>query len=54
MAKEKHFLVTKVVAPEVEGGQVEWIDLEAVFSKAARRMDWKELRDTTQWARGWV
>ncbi len=54
MAKEKHFLVTKVVPPEFEGGKVEWIDLEAVHSRSIRRMEWKELRDSTQWVRGWV
>lgn len=54
VAKEKHFLVTKVVAPEHEGGKVEWVDLEAVHSKAARRMAWIELRDSKQWVRGWV
>lgn len=54
IAKEKHFLVSKVVAPELEGGKVEWIDLEAVHSKVSRRMGWKELQDDTQWRRGWV
>lgn len=54
IAKEKHFLVSKVVAPELEGGKVEWIDLEAVHSKASRRMGWKELQDDAQWRRGWV
>lgn len=54
MSKEKHFLVSKVVAPELEGGRVEWIDLEAVHSKATRRIDWRELRDETRWRRGWV
>jgi tryptophan-rich hypothetical protein len=53
-SKEKHFLVSKVVAPELEGGKVEWIDLEAVHSKAIRRIDWRDLRDETQWLRGWV
>jgi tryptophan-rich hypothetical protein len=54
VSKEKHFLVTKVVTPEFEGGQLEWVDLEAVHSKATRRMQWKELRDNTKWLRGWV
>lgn len=54
VAKEKHFLVTKVVPPELEGGQIEWIDLEAVHSKSTRRMAWRELRDTKHWLRGWV
>lgn len=52
--KEKHFLVAKVVVPEIEGGQIEWIELEAVHSKTTRRMHWKELRDDSQWLRGWV
>lgn len=54
MAKEKHFLVRKVVEPEHEGGKVEWIDLEAVHSKSTKRMAWIELRDSAQWVRGWV
>ena len=31
--KEKHFLVTKVVEPEVEGGRIEFVELEAVYTK---------------------
>ena len=54
IAKEKHFLVSKVVAPEQEGEKIEWIDLEAVHSKSTHRMKWQELRDKTQWLRGWV
>ena len=54
MAKEKHFLVSKVALPEVPGGKVELVDLEAVHSKAIRRIDWRELRDDTKWLRGWV
>jgi len=54
LSKDKHFLVTKVVLPEIEGGRVEWIDLEAVHSKSTRRMQWTALRDATQWVRGWV
>jgi tryptophan-rich hypothetical protein len=46
VSKEKHFLVTKLVTPDLEGDKLEWIDLEAVHSKATRRMQWKELRDT--------
>ena len=52
--KEKHFLVSKVVEPELNGEKVEWIDLEAVHSKLTRRMRWRELQDETLWLRGWV
>lgn len=54
IAKEKHFLVSKIVEPELEGQAFEWIDLEAVHSKSTRRMKWRELQDDTQWLRGWV
>ena len=54
IAKQKHFLVSKVVEPELEGGKIEWIDLEAVYNKSTHRMKWQELRDETQWLRGWV
>ena len=54
VAKQKHFLVSKVIKPEQEGGKVEWIDLEAVHSKVAYRMPWRELQDDTRWLRGWV
>ena len=53
-AKEKHFLVSKVVLPETPGGKIELVDLEAVQSKSIRRIDWRELRDDTKWLRGWV
>ena len=32
-AKDKHFLVTQVVQPEVPGDAIEWVEIEAVFSK---------------------
>jgi tryptophan-rich hypothetical protein len=54
IAKQKHFLVSKVIEPEQEGNKVEWIDLEAVHSKATRRMAWRELQNEAMWLRGWV
>ncbi len=54
VAKQKHFLVSNVVEPEQENGKVEWIDLDAVHSKAIRRIQWQDLQDDTQWLRGWV
>lgn len=53
-ASEKHFLVSKVVLPERQHDTVEWVEVEAVHSKAVRRIRWRELRDDTQWRQGWV
>jgi hypothetical protein len=54
VAKNKHFLVSKVIAhePPLEG--VEAVELEAVFSKTVIRMDWRLLRNPEVWRRGWV
>jgi tryptophan-rich hypothetical protein len=57
IAKNKHFLVSKIVKPESPNSPdmaIEWIELEAVFSKSITRMRWQELRDTTMWKQGWV
>ena len=52
--KDKHFLVTKVVPPEVLGEAVEWVEIEAVFSRAVQRIAWRELKEPTRWRQGWV
>ncbi len=36
--KDKHFLVTKVVAPEIAGEKTQWVDIEAVFSRSTQRL----------------
>ena len=51
--KEKHFLVTRVVEPELEGGAVEFVELEAVHSKRVQRLAWRELVDGATWLQGW-
>lgn len=52
-AKEKHFLVTKVIEPEPPGSPVVSVEIEAVYSKRARIIGWRELTDVGQWRRGW-
>lgn len=53
VAKEKHFLVTRVAEPD-EAGVVAWVDVEAVLTRAVRRIEWRELADGARWRRGWV
>ena len=53
-AKDKHFLVTQVVQPEVLGEAVEWVEIEALFSKTVQRIAWRELKDPDRWRQGWV
>ena len=54
VSRNKHFLVSKVIAPELPEVAIEWVELEAVYSKAVTRIDWRELRDETLWRQGWV
>ena len=54
VSRNKHFLVSKVIAPELPEVAIEWVELEAVYSKALTRIDWRELRDETLWRQGWV
>ena len=52
--KEKHFIVTKVIEPMPPGSPLVSIEIEAVHSKRIRVIAWRELKDATQWRRGWV
>ena len=52
--KEKHFVVTGLVEPAQPGLPVELVDIEAVHSRATRRIAWRALRDAAQWRQGWV
>jgi tryptophan-rich hypothetical protein len=54
LRKEKHFLVAKVIAPEPPETRVQWVELEAVFSKATQRIEWHELINPKFWRQGWV
>jgi tryptophan-rich hypothetical protein len=54
VARQKHFLVTKVVEPEPPEAPVEWVDIEAVYSKKVQRIRWRELLDDAVWRQGWV
>jgi len=54
VSRNKHYLVSKVIAPEPPELAIEWVELEAVYSKAVTRINWRELRDETRWRQGWV
>ena len=54
VARDKHFVVVKVVEPELPGAPVQWVELEALFSKRVTRLAWRELRDAAVWRQGWV
>jgi tryptophan-rich hypothetical protein len=54
VAKQKHFLVSKVIQPELPTDPIEMVEIEAVFSKAVQVISWRELQDDGVWLQGWV
>jgi tryptophan-rich hypothetical protein len=52
--KQKHFLVCKMILPEVPHEAIKLVEIEAVFSKEVRQIDWRELTDAAIWKQGWV
>ena len=52
--REKHFLVTQVIEPLVAGDNAEWVEIEAVFSRATQRILWRDLQNEEVWKQGWV
>ena len=52
--KERHFLVSKVILPELPNEAIEYVELEAVINHRVRIIAWRELTDTEQWRQGWV
>ena len=54
VAKQKHFLVSRVIQPELDTDPVEWVEIESVFSKATQTIKWRELQNDAFWRQGWV
>jgi tryptophan-rich hypothetical protein len=45
VAKQKHFLVSRVIEPDMPTDPVVSVEIEAVFSKATQVIAWRELQD---------
>ena len=54
LAKQKHFLVSRVIQSALETDPVEWVEIESVFSKATQVIKWRELENEEVWRQGWV
>ena len=52
--KRRHFLVSKVILPELPEGVVEFVELEAVFDQQIQIIPWRELKNIEIWQQGWV
>ena len=54
LAKQKHFLISRVIEPEQLTDPIERVEIEAVFSKAVQEISWRDLQDNRVWRQGWV
>ncbi len=54
VSKQKHFLVSKVIKPELPNEPVEFVEIESVFSKASQVIPWRDLQNDDVWLQGWV
>jgi tryptophan-rich hypothetical protein len=54
VAKQKHFMVSRVIKPVLPTDPIDQVEIEAVFSKAVQVIAWRELQDDGVWRQGWV
>ena len=54
LAKQKHFLVSRVIEPELPTYPVVSVEIDAVFSKATPVIAWRELQDDSVWRQCWM
>jgi len=52
--KQKHFLVSRVIQPELATDPIELVEIESVFSKATQIIAWRDLQNEGVWRQGWV
>jgi tryptophan-rich hypothetical protein len=54
LAKQKHFLVSRVIQPDLPTDPVVSVEIEAVFSNATQVIAWRDLQNDSVWQQGWV
>ena len=52
--REKHFIVTRLLAPQPPALEMEMVQLEALYSGRNMTLPWRALRDTGTWLQGWL
>lgn len=53
VAKQKHFLVSKVITPEDLNEKIEFVEIEAVYTNKTRQIPWRQLLNSEEWLQGW-
>lgn len=51
--KEKHFIVTRLLEPEIPDSPREKIEIEAIYTRRCYILPWRDLLDERRWQQGW-
>jgi tryptophan-rich hypothetical protein len=54
VAKQKHFLVSRVIQSALPEDPIELEEIEAMLSKAKQIIAWRDLQNDSAWRQGWV
>jgi len=46
-------LVSKVILPEPPEEKIEFVEIEAVYSKKTTQIAWRDLTNSELWIQGW-
>ncbi len=52
--KEKHFMVTRLILPDLETEVITVVEIEAVMTGRRQEIPWRDLQNTDLWKQGWV
>jgi tryptophan-rich hypothetical protein len=52
--REKHFIVTRLIAPLPPAPGIEMVQLEALYSGRNITLPWRALCDRETWLQGWL
>ncbi|WP_114690361.1 TIGR02450 family Trp-rich protein [Polynucleobacter necessarius] len=53
IAKQKHFLISKVILLEPPSEKIELVEIEAVYSQKTSVISWRDLSNSELWIQGW-
>jgi tryptophan-rich hypothetical protein len=53
-AREKHFMVVRLIDPALPELPVEEVELQAVLTRRSQTLPWRALTDPAQWRQGWL
>ena len=53
-AREKHFMVVRLIEPALPELPVQEVELQAVLTRRSQTLPWRELTDTACWRQGWL